>query len=275
MSRRGRARTWWPALLLSLGAHLVPLFAAHLDLRPRHLPTPPSPPLAIRYRPAPPPVRSTTTIAAPETESPPRRITIERRRRIHLPPRPHSAPRPVLPQPAAPPPIFTTPEFELPNPVQPPPHPLVDALRQSTSLEGASVPVGRKVLRLKFLFPFEPPLVEGPVVLLAADATPPEDAEGVDWSEVPADHRLFHRPHEVRDWWESWDAPPARLGRREGQVVALWLPPLVRAGWEAEHPDALAFWDNLAAWAGPGGLLTSGGEGVKTDPGGTFAPLEE
>lgn len=241
------------ALAVSLALHLVPLCAVQWPRATASATWKPlRAPLTLAWSTAP-PSRPTVDVSAPAPDLPPRQVEVRRRRTIHIPgdrePAPPE-PGPYGPEPeliARPPsvaPVFSAPP-------EMPPHPVVEVLRQST-LSGARTVAGpRGEVRVYFLQAGESAsaalaLAGSPLVLVSADDVVPTGGD-LDWFEAGAETSWLRRPETVRSWWSLWGTVAPRVGRRDGQVVAIWLPASVRAGWESEAAGALALWDNLIA----------------------------
>lgn len=240
-----RRRWAWP---LSVALHLVPLYAVsiHLDPSPDR---PPPPTIVVRYHPSPVPDLNRehgADILVAAVPPAVRHIEVRRRRTFHVPRRePAASPAPLPPEPG---PALTLPDLTVVDPVASAPlAPIVEALTHAAEARPERVATSFGEVQLRFLLPGEPPadaltLLSPPVVLIAATDDPPA---GDGWQTLPASHALFRQPHDVTAWWATCLSPPPQVLRRDGDLVALWLPLAVRAGWEARHPQALALVENV------------------------------
>jgi len=253
------------ALAVSVLLHLVPLLAVQWQRseprpwRPRQLPIT----LDLRDEP---PQRPTVDDPTPDPDLPPRQVEVRRRRTIHEPARrprapaasPYPDPYPAEPEVTAKPPSFAPDYSPL---VVVPQHPVVEALSRSTLAGARIIDAPDGTVRCYFLQAGESAsqvvTTEGlPLVLVSSDDTLPAGG-GVDWNEA-GDAAWLNKPEAVRSWWSLWGTVAPRVGRQDGQVVAVWLPSSVRAGWEVRSEGALGLWDNLVSAPELSGLLAEG-----------------
>lgn len=255
MAGSARRRSILVAVAASVLLHTGTLGLVRLDLEVEVLPLRPRAALTTVYRPSAVDGHG-LDVVLPSDVRRRRRVTIERRRRVHRPgpARPDAPPGFLLGDDWLPPlgeGFVRPPEPAVTPPAPPARSPLLAALSRSTMTGVRPVPTGTGEFRLYFLAAGETAaevMAEQapPLVLVACDPARPAGPDGLDWR-PPGDETLFRRPTDIRAWRDECGADTVLLGRRGGRVVAVWLAPEVRAGWEARHPAALALFDNLAA----------------------------